>query len=129
MPVVDVVSAQVLGVLVLRHRHRPGSQGESMAEESTQGPGVDALHQRVGGIVGTEATVVEVDRATGVDWCVPIGYPTPVQSEGRAKLVKVEAHDDAACVGVVSQHVTHPHGITIRAVGEGDDDVVRRQLR
>jgi hypothetical protein len=96
-----------------------------MAEEGAQRPGVDALHQWVGRIVHAQATVAEVGRAPGDEWCVPIGYPTPVQSERRAKPVKVEGHDGAACVGVVGQHVTHPHRISIRAVGEGDDDVVR----
>jgi hypothetical protein len=95
-----------------------------MAEEGAQRPSGDVLHQRVSRIVGTQATVGEVGRSH-VEWTVSTRYPAPVQAERRTKPVKVETHNDAACIGVVSQHVTHRHCIGIRAVGEGDDDVVR----
>jgi hypothetical protein len=95
-----------------------------MAEEGAQRPSGDVLHQRVSRIVGAQAIVAKVGRAH-VEWTVTTRYPAPVQTERRAKPVKVETYDDAACIGVVGQHVTHPHGIGIRAVGEGDDDVVR----
>ncbi|PYK66607.1 MAG: hypothetical protein DME50_04915 [Verrucomicrobia bacterium] len=124
MTVVGLVRTQLLIVLIQRDRHRARAQGESMAEEGAQRPSGDALHQRVGRIIGAQATGGEVGRAD-VEGCVPTGHPAPVQAERRAKPVEVEAHDDAARIGVVGQHVTHPHGISIRVVGKGHDDVVR----
>ena len=96
-----------------------------MAVEGAQRPCGDALHQRVVRIVGAQATVGEVDRPALDKWAVSARLPAPLQAEGRAIPVEVEAHDDAACIGVVGQHITHRNGIRIRAVGEGDDDVVR----
>lgn len=95
-----------------------------MAEEGAQRPSGDALHQRVARIVGAQATGAEVGR-TRVERGITTRYPAPVQAERRPKPVEVEAHHDAACIGVVGQHVTHPHGISIRVVGEGYHDVVR----
>jgi len=95
-----------------------------MAEERAQRPSGDSLHERMAHIKGAEATGAEVGRAS-VERRVPTSYPAPVQAERRAKPVEVEAHHHAACIGVVGQHVTHPHGISIRVVGEGYHDVVR----
>ena len=56
MPVVGFIRTQLLIVLIHRDRYRPRTQGESMAEEGAQRPSGDALHQRVGRIVGAQAT-------------------------------------------------------------------------
>src|SRR5438876_1999103 len=96
-----------------------------MAVEGAQRPSGDSLHERMGHIKSAQATVGEVDRSRVVEWCVPTRHPTPVQPEGRAKPVKIEGYHDAASIRVVGQHVAHCNRITVRAVGEGYDDVVR----
>ena len=124
MPIVGLVRTQLLTVLIQRDRYRPRTQGESMPEEGAQRPSGDPLHQRVARIVGAQATGGEVGRAH-VERRVPTRYPAPRQAERRPKPVEVEAHYNAACIGVVGQHVTHRRGIIIRVVGEGHYDVVR----
>ena len=125
MPGVVLVGAQMLVVLVLRHRYRPGAEGKSMAVKGAQRSRRDACHQRVARIEAAQATGVEVDRAPLDEWAVPTRLPAPFQPEGRAKPVKIEGHHHAASIRVVGQHVAHCNRITVRAVVEGHDDVVR----
>ena len=95
-----------------------------MAGERAQRPRGDALHQRVGRIVVAQATADGEGRGRADERRVATCYPAPVQAERRPKPVESEGHDNAACVGIVGQHVTHCHGIIICVVGEGDHDVV-----
>src|SRR5207244_12485132 len=96
LPVVGLIGDQLLVVLVQRHRHRPGAEGHTMAVEGAQRPSGDSLHERMGHIIGAQATVAEVDRGRVVEWGVSPRHSTPVQPEWRAIPVKVEGHDDAA---------------------------------
>jgi len=75
-------------------------------------------------IIGTQAIGAEVTPDPVDEWAVAIRLPAPLQIERRTIPVKHEAHDDAAYIGIIGQHVTHRYGIGICAVGEGDDDVV-----
>ena len=95
-----------------------------MAGERAQRPRGDALHQRVDRIVVAQATGDGEGLGRAHERRVPTRHPAPVQAERRPRPVEGEAHDNAACIGVVGQHVTHRHGIIICVVGEGDDDVV-----
>src|SRR6476646_1114229 len=95
-----------------------------MPEEGAQRAGGDVLHQRVSCIVGSQTTVNEVARGRADEWAVAPGLPAPLQPERRTKPVKVDTYYHAARIGVVGQHITHRHGIGIRTVGEGDNDVV-----
>ena len=124
MPVVGLIRTQLCMVLIHRDPHRPRTQSGKLAGERAQRPRGDALHQRVGRIVVPQATIDGEGRGRADERRVPIRHPAPVQAERRPRPVEGEAHDNAACVGVVGQHVTHRHGIIIRVVREGDDDVV-----
>ena len=115
----------MIEVRELCHRHRARGQGKSTPVVAAQRSRADALHQRMSHVIGTQAIGAEVAPNPVDEWAVAIRLPAPLQIERRTIPVKHEAHDDAACIGVVGQHVTHPRGIRIRAVGEGDDDVVR----
>src|SRR5439155_10110991 len=79
VPGVVLVGAQLLVVLVQRHRHRPRAEGHSMAEEGAQRPSGDSLHERMGHIIGAQATVAEVDRGRVVERGVATRHPTPCQ--------------------------------------------------
>ena len=124
MPVVGLIRAQLGMVLIHRDPHRPRTQSGKMAGERAQRPRGDALHQRVGRIVVAQATGEGEARGRANERRVPTRYPAPLQAERRPRPVEGEGHDNAACICVVGEHVTHGHGIIICVVREGDHDVV-----
>ena len=124
MPVVGLIRTQLRMVLIHRDPHRPRTQSGKLADGGAQRPRGDGLHQRVGRIVVAQATGDGEGRGRAVERRVPTRYPAPVQAERRPRPVEGEGHDNAACICVVGQHVTHRHGIIIWVVREGDDDVV-----
>ena len=124
MPVVGLIRAQLGMVLIHRDPHRPRTQSGKMAGERAQRPRGDALHQRVGRIVVAQATGDGEGRGRAEERRVTTRYPAPFQAVRRPRPVEGEADDNAACIGIVGQHITHRHGIVICVVGEGDHDVV-----